>query len=106
MIYKWNIHTDLQITSLEDLGKLQPFLEDSTLKINKNQITLELEKDRRTIDKYLKGYKKSKQWTRSFYLDTYYEIIKELLSTSNQQIFYYKSALWQYLTDNHGLTCK
>lgn len=80
-------------------------MEDSTLKINKSQIARELEKARRTIDKYLKGYKKSKHRTRSSYLDTYYEIIKELLSTSNQQIFYYKSALWQYLTDNHGLTC-
>ncbi len=105
MIYKLNIHTDLQITSLEDLEKLQPFLEDSTLKINKSQIARELKKDRRTIDKYLKGYKKSKQRTRSSYLDAYYDIIKELLSTSNQQIFYYKSTLWQYLTDNHGLTC-
>ncbi len=105
MIYKRNIHTDLQITSLEDLGKLQPFLEDGTLKVNKSQIARELEKDRRTVDKYLKGYKKSKQRTRSSYLDTYYEVIKELLSISNQQIFYYKSTLWQYLTDNHGLSC-
>ena len=103
MIYKLNIHTDLQITSLEDLEKLQPFLEDSTLKINKSQIARELKKDRRTIDKYLKGYKKSKQRIRSSYLDAYYDIIKE--PTSNQQIFYYKSTLWQYLTDNHGLTC-
>lgn len=44
-------------------------------------------------------------WSSSSYLDAYHNIIKELLSTSNQQIFYYKSTLWQYLTDNHGLTC-
>ena len=105
MIYKFNIYTDLQITTLEDLGKRKPFLEDGTLKINKSQITREWKKDRRTVDKYLKGYQKKKQRTRSSYLDSYYEIIKELLSTSSQQIFYYKSTLWQYLVDNHGLTC-
>ena len=41
MIYKFNIYTDLQITTLEDLGKRKPFLEDGTLKINKSQITRE-----------------------------------------------------------------
>lgn len=75
------------------------------MKVNKSQIARELEKDRHTVDKYLKGYKKIKQRTRSSYFDTYYEVIKELLSISNQQIFYYKSTLWQYLTDNHGLSC-
>ncbi len=105
MIYKFNIHTDLQITTLEDLGKLKPFLEDGTWKVSKSQIARELKKDRHTVDKYLKGYQKNKQRTRSSYLDSYYEIIKELLPTSSQQIFYYKSTLWQYLVDNHGLTC-
>ena len=58
MIYTQKIHTDLQIKSLEDLTKLKPFLEDGTLKVNKSQIARELGKDRRTVDKYLKGYKK------------------------------------------------
>ena len=44
MIYKFNIHTDLQITTLEDLGKLKPFLEDGTWKVNKSQIARELKK--------------------------------------------------------------
>lgn len=58
MIYTQKIHTDLQINTLEDLAKLKPFLEDGTLKVNKSQIARELGKDRRTVDKYLKGYKK------------------------------------------------
>lgn len=55
MIYTPKITSDIQINSLRDLVKLNPFLEDSTLKINKSQIARELGKDRRTVDKYLKG---------------------------------------------------
>ena len=49
MIFKTQIITDLEITSVNDLYKLKPFLEDSTLKINKSQIR-DLEVDRRTVD--------------------------------------------------------
>ena len=38
MIYTPKITSDIQINSLRDLVKLNPFLEDSTLKINKSQI--------------------------------------------------------------------
>ena len=58
MIYTPKIASEIQINSLKDLVKLKPFLEDSTLKINKSQIARELGKDRRTVDKYLKGYEK------------------------------------------------
>ncbi len=50
MIFKTQIITDLEITSVNDLYKLKPFLEDSTLKINKSQIARDLEVDRRTVD--------------------------------------------------------
>lgn len=56
MILNNHIITDLEIHSVEDLYKLKPFLEDSTLKINKSQIARELEVDRRTADKYINGY--------------------------------------------------
>ena len=105
MIYTLNINTDLSIKTLQDLVKLKPFLEDGTLKINKSQLARELGKDRRTIHKYINGYVKPKTRKRSSNLDEYYDIIRELLSESNQQIFYYKRILWQYLVDNHGLDC-
>lgn len=105
MIYTVNINTDLKINTLEDLVKLKPLLEEGTLKINKSQIARELGKDRRTVDKYIKGFQKSKNRKRSSNIDEYYDTIKELLSEGNQQIFYYKSILWQYLIDNHGLDC-
>lgn len=105
MIYNTKINTDIKITSLNDLKKLKPFLEDGTLKINKSQLARDLGKDRRTIDKYLNGYEKSTTRERSSDIDEYYDLISELLSDCNQQIFYYKRILWQYLKDNHGLTC-
>ena len=105
MIYTPKITSDIQINSLRDLVKLKPFLEDSTLKINKSQIARELGKDRRTVDKYLKGYEKPTARRRSSCIDDYYDIIKDLLSDENQQTFYYKRVLWQFLKDNHGLSC-
>lgn len=105
MIYTQKIHTDLQINTLEDLAKLKLFLEDGTLKVNKSQIARELGKDRRTVDKYLKGYKKPTTRHKGSPIDDYYDIIRELLSDENQQIFYYKRVLWQFLKDNHQLHC-
>ena len=56
MVLNSNIITNLKIESLEDLYKLKPFMEDSTLKINKSQIARELNGDRRTVDKYIDGF--------------------------------------------------
>jgi len=106
MLCTMNITTDLTINKLEDLRKLKPFLEERTLKINKSQLARELGKDRRTIHKYLNGYEKPVKREKTSCIDAYYNQIKELLSDNNQQIFYYKRILWQYLVDNHGLTCK
>ena len=105
MIYTQKINIDFQVKSLEDLPKLKPFLEDGTLKVNKSQIARELGKDRRTVDKYLNGYEKPTTRHKGSPIDAYYDIIKELLSDENQQIFYYKRVLWQFLKDNHQLNC-
>lgn len=102
MIIKCQIVTDLNIESVKDLYKLKPFLEDSKLKINKSQIARDLGVDRRTVDKYINGYEKPNTRTAINCISPYYEIIKELLSDQNQQIFYYRRVLWQYLIDNHG----
>lgn len=102
MIIKNLIITDLAIKSVKDLYKLKPFLEDSTLKINKSQIARELEVDRRTVDKYIHGYQKPENRNCDNCITPYYTIIEELLSDRNQQLFYYRKILWQYLVDNHG----
>ena len=107
MILKSNIVTNLEINSLEDLYKLKPFIENSSLNINKSQIAREFGVDRRTVDKYINGFHKSKKRKKGSYLDKYYDVIQELLSEQSPQVFYYKRILWQYMVDNHGLNdCK
>ena len=104
MILKSDIITDLKIESVNDLYKLKPFMEDSTLKINVSQIARELNVDRRTANKYINGFQKSKTRVRDNCITPYYDTIKELLDDCNPQIFYYKSILWRYLVDNHNYT--
>ena len=104
MILKHQIITDIRIDSVNDLYKLKPFLEDGTLKINKSQIARELEVDRRTVDKYINGYTKPETRNCDDCITPFYDTIAELLSDKNQQVFYYRKVLWQYLVDNHGFT--
>lgn len=77
-------------------------MEDSTLKINKSQIARELNVDRRTVDKYINVYHKPAARISTDCITPFYEVIRELLSDRNQQVFYYRKNLWQYLTDNHN----
>lgn len=102
MIIKTPITTSLEINVLEDLGKLKTFMEAANLKINVSQIARELGADRRTVNKYLNGFKKSKHRASENCLTPYMDTIHELLSAENEQIFYYRRVLWQYLCDNHG----
>ena len=104
MILKSQIITDLIIENVKDLYKLKPFLEEGALKINKSQIARELDVDRRTVDKYINGYTKPETRNRDDCITPFYEIIAELLSDRNRQVFYYRKVLWQYLVDNHGFT--
>lgn len=83
---------------------MKPFMETANLKINKSQIARELGVDRRTVGKYLNGFQKSAHRTSTNCLTLYREIIRELLSDENEQIFYYRRVLWQYLCDNHGVS--
>lgn len=107
MILKSNTIVDLEINSLEDLHKLKPLTENTSININKSQIARELGVDRRTVDKYINGFHKSKKRKKGSRLDKYHDIIRELLSGQNSQVFYYKRILWQYPVDNHGLDeCK
>ena len=97
MIIESKIITDLHIHSIDNLYKLKLLI----LKVNKSQIGKELGIDRRTVDKYINGFKKSKTRNSNNCISSYYNIIKELLDTNNSQIFYYKSVLWHYLIENH-----
>ena len=104
MILKNQIITNIKIERVNDLYKLNPFLEDGTLKINKSQIARELEVDRRTVDKYINGYTKPQTRNGNDCITPFYDIIAQLLSDRNQQVFYHRKVLWQYLVDNHGFS--
>ena len=97
MILKTNIITNLEINGLEDLHKLKPLMEHTN--INRSQIARELGVDRRTVDKYINGFKKSEHRTSSNCLSNYQEKIRELLDDENDQVFYYRRNLWRYLGD-------
>lgn len=87
MIINSNIITVLKIESVNDLYKLKPFGEDWTLKINESQIARKLAVDRRTADKYINGFQKAQNRLRDNCITRFYDIIKELLSLDNPQIF-------------------
>ena len=90
MILKNQIITNIKIESVNELYKIKPFLEEGTLKINKSQIARELGVDRRTVDKYINGYTKPKSRNSSNCITPYYDVIAELLSDRNQQVFSYR----------------
>lgn len=109
MILSYDINTDIQINSLQDLSKLRYLMENKIISVNKSQIARELNVDRRTVDKYIKGYVKPTNRNKKTMFNEYYDIIHELLSPESvnekKKLFYYKRNLWQYLTDNYGLNC-
>lgn len=83
MILELNIGNKIAIHSLDDLFILGKLEEAGTTKINKSQVARDLKVDRWTVDKYIKGYQKSKARKRSSKLDKYYDLVKELLSDEN-----------------------
>src|SRR5690625_1049273 len=100
-----DINSELIISSLTDLPKLKLLMENVKMKINKSELARKFNVDRRTISKYLNGYKPNMTRKKTSKIDAYYDIIKRLLSKESPQKFYYKRILWQYLKDNHGLDC-
>ena len=100
-----NINTDIEIGSLTDLPKLKLLMENLKMKINKSELARKFQVDRRTITKYLDGYRQNDTRKKTSKIDAYYDIIKKLLSEESPQKFYYKRILWQYLKDNHDLDC-
>lgn len=100
-----SVNTEIEINSLLDLPKLKLLMENLNMKINKSRLARDMRVDRRTIDKYLDGYKPKSSRKSTSQIDKHYETISSLLSEESIQVFYYKRVLWQYLKDNHGLEC-
>lgn len=92
-----------EIKSLKDLSKLKNLQEVLNIKVNYSEITKDLGVDRRTVKKYYDGYDKPYARIKSSRIDPFIPLIRELLSDSSLQKFHYKTNLYQYLVDNHGL---
>lgn len=102
VLINYEINTNLEINCLMDLNKLKD-LQNNGLKVDKFALARRLGKDRRTIDKYINGYRKNNSRHRPSQFDEYYDIIEELLN-DNYKVFVYKRVLWQYLKDSYGLS--
>lgn len=98
MIINCNINTDVSVKSLMDLNKLKMLEEEKVIKLNVSEIARELNVDRRTVRKYIDGYKKIGKRKRKSQFDDYYDVIKKLLK-DNYKIFRYKSSLYRYMCD-------
>lgn len=104
MNFKFNVTTDLEVNSLEDLEKLRIFMEVNKLgKPNFTQLGRELGVDPRTAKKYYNGFKKKKKRAKKSKFDKYYDLIKSLLSKESKQKFYYKNHLFRYLQREHNI---
>lgn len=104
MIIKSNLIVNLVINCKEDLYKLRPLAENDLNNINYSALARELGLDRRTVKRYIFGFKKSKKRVKTSGLDEYYVLVKALLFDTSQT-FRYKSFLYRYLIDNHELSC-
>ena len=83
MIIESNVITDLHIRSVDDLYKLKPLVQEGILKVNKSQIGRELGIDRRTVDKYINGFKKSNTRNCDNCITRYYDISDKLIGGVN-----------------------
>ena len=106
MIYTTNVNTEINLKSVEDLFKLKVLIEVNNLeKPNFSAIARDLGIDRRTAKKYYDGNIKKDRKSKKSKIDDFYDIISNLLSAENKQIFYYKSHLYRYLVREKGLDC-
>ncbi|WP_251861139.1 IS21 family transposase [Clostridium sp. Marseille-Q2269] len=106
MNVKMKINTEIEVNSVEDLGKLKILVEVNNLgKPNFSELGRKLGVDRRTVKKYYEGNVQKERKQKKSKIDDYYDIITSLLSAENKQIFYYKSHLYRYVVREHGLEC-
>ncbi|WP_214785325.1 helix-turn-helix domain-containing protein [Exiguobacterium sp. s183] len=82
-----NVDTTFEVNELTDLQKFNDMMETMNMKINKSQIAREMGVDRRTVNKYLNGYRKPDRRNRESVVDAYYPIIRALLYFAIQMWF-------------------
>lgn len=93
-----------KITSINDLSMFSKAYKEGLIKVNISKVAKELNKDRKTVRKYLEGYTPKETRDRIKYLDEFRDYIKEVLSDKYQS-FDYIDHLFKYLKREKGITC-
>lgn len=93
-----------QITKLDDLLLFSKAYKEGLIKINISKLAKELNKDRKTITKYLNGNIPKKTRERTKYLDEHRKYILEVLKDKYQS-FDYIDHLFKYLKREKNITC-
>src|SRR5690554_536527 len=93
-----------QITKLDDLLLFSKAFKEGLIKVNISKLAKELNKDRKTIKKYLNGDIPKKTRNRVKYLDEHRDYIFEVLTDKNRS-FDYIDHLFKYLKRERNITC-
>lgn len=92
------------ITNLEDLLLFSKAWKEGKIKMNVSKIARHLEKDRKTVRKYLNGFAPQKTRNRKSYLDEHRDSIIKVLNDEHQ-CFDYIDHLFKYLRREIGIKC-
>lgn len=92
------------VEHVEDLLMFSNAYKKGTIPVNISKLSRELNKDRKTIKKYLNGVTPKKTRTREKYLDTYRDYIYEVL-TDPIRSFDYIEHLYKFLQREKNITC-
>ena len=92
-----------QITNINDLLLFSKAYKEGLIKVNISKLAKELNKDRKTIKKYLNGETPKRTRVRVKYLDEYREYIVEVLSDKHQS-FDYIDHLFKFLKREKNIT--
>src|SRR5690625_600897 len=93
-----------QITNINDLLLFSKAYKEGLIKVNISKLAKELNKDRKTIKKYLNGETPKRTRVRVKYLDEYRKYIVEVLSDKHQS-FDYIDHLFKFLKREKNITC-
>ena len=104
MLFEIKRSENILVNSKYVLHKLGEAEMEGKLKVNKAQVARELGISVKTVNKYMKGFIPSQARNCKSQIDEFYEIILDLIQDENQR-FFYRRVLWQYLKDNYGLSC-
>ena len=94
----------IKITKLLDLVLLSQSYIRGDIKLNISRLAKELNCDRKTIRRYLKGDIPKKTRSRIKYLDQYKDIMTRYLNDTNRH-FEYIDHFYYFMKREHGITC-